>query len=208
MFTLAIVLCTLISHGFWWDKPLDVARPIILNLGDRAFGFLEGAEQFSSCRRITIPDWIGDTMPYTTRRDNLGERRFRNANQGLNLFIVIMVLIFGACHLIVWNWSFPFAIERDLWRTAALGCVIFPLSFSVSIVGLGLKNTGGTKAPIIPVIITAFYVLFRVYMIVEIFLGFAQLPREFISVYRGHNGYLIYEGKFDLDLRNQHICYT
>jgi hypothetical protein len=179
MFTLAIVICTLISYGFWWDKPLDVSQPIIFNLTDRALGFLEGTEDLPNWGGVRRPDWMDDDHAWDSRRRmNLGGRKFRDANRGIALFIVIVVHLFGVCHLVVWNWSFPSAIERLLWRVSSVGCIILPLIFSISIFAFHQRGSGWLMAwTVIPL-----YVLFRVYMIIEIFFGLRSTPQ---GVYAG-----------------------
>lgn len=36
-------------------------------------------------------------------------------------------LVFGACHLLAWNYAFPSAAERVLWRVTSICCTVLPM---------------------------------------------------------------------------------
>lgn len=44
-----------------------------------------------------------------------------------SLGLILTCLVFGACHLLAWNYSFPSTVERILWRVMSISCPIVPI---------------------------------------------------------------------------------
>jgi len=60
LMTLAFVVCALVMYGFWWDKPFDAEREIILTCRDDVP--TSEYQEKSSTERETDLDWtkLGD----------------------------------------------------------------------------------------------------------------------------------------------------
>lgn len=44
-----------------------------------------------------------------------------------SLGLAFTCLIFGACHLLAWNYTFPSTAERMLWRVISISCTVLPM---------------------------------------------------------------------------------
>lgn len=44
-----------------------------------------------------------------------------------SLGLAFTYLIFGACHLLAWNYTFPSPAERVLWRVMSISCTVLPM---------------------------------------------------------------------------------
>jgi len=42
--------------------------------------------------------------------------------------ICALGILYGAGHLIAWNFAFPSAVEKWMWRLSGLSCVVFPIA--------------------------------------------------------------------------------
>ncbi|KAL7952271.1 hypothetical protein V8C34DRAFT_299683 [Trichoderma compactum] len=121
---------------------------------------------------------------------------------GLLVLALAMPLAYGGIHLSVWNFEFPSATERLLWRIASIGIgATSPVLFAV---GLGMKillelvkilveivsgrrqsrkqwrEVGERIYPYMGALAVLFYALARVYIVVE---SFVSLRRVSIGVY-------------------------
>jgi hypothetical protein len=161
MFTLGVVICSLISYGFWLKKPLDVRTPIVLKI-EHLMDSLPRQQSAAAANPKYTPD----------RRWNLVPLYFRPFRRKLSLFTLLILPVFATCHLVVWNWSFPSRTEQDLWRICSIGCLVFPMLFSLAAwvpFDWCTRNT-----TIIPLIVV--YVLLRICMIAEIFASLRSMP--------------------------------
>lgn len=57
--------------------------------------------------------------------DAFFEDRVVHASSSLGL--AFTCLVFGACHLLAWNYSFPSTTERVLWRVMSVSCTVLPM---------------------------------------------------------------------------------
>ena len=132
LFTLAIVICTLVSYASWWNKPLDVTKGLVIEMSDDEIPalYVSGTDRADPNPGLQVQVYWLRTSSYTA-------------------FILATSLVFGAVHLIAWNWTFPTPLERILWRTSSITCTVTPTIYLIS----------------------------RSYMLVEIFIGLRSMPR-------------------------------
>ncbi|SCN92229.1 unnamed protein product [Fusarium fujikuroi] len=134
--TLAFIFCAFIMHIFWWNKPFDVeSRRIITvippNLEDQA-----------GLNTLSMDD-------LTASNDELFRERIHEASLESLLYLIIEALeialpherepfahylpnislyiassTFLAIHLCAWNWEFPSAVARSLWRWLNVGTLV------------------------------------------------------------------------------------
>lgn len=164
LFTLAMVMMALFLYALWWNKPLDVRLPMVLEVktGD------DGA-------RATLDS----TYVISRKRVGFGDpgRRITTSEKGIWI-AVTAVIIFGACHLIGWNFDFPTYVESLLWRIASVCCVVLPLGILLvdAMVSAGDRYFAWFVLPL-----GLLYVIVRLYLIVEVFVGLRRVPA---SVYQ------------------------
>ncbi|KAH8730036.1 hypothetical protein GQ44DRAFT_673718 [Phaeosphaeriaceae sp. PMI808] len=142
LFTLGIVFCAVLIFICYWKKPYDIQQPVIIP-----------AEHFTPKRndcikRVHMRDY--DDIPRKT----------------LAPIGCIITLVFGAIHLIAWNFPFPSIAERWLWRISSTGCAAIPIiMLAISYWSRHINRVLGLT-----------YVLFRVYMPVEMFVSLRAAP--------------------------------
>jgi hypothetical protein len=169
LFTLGIVVCTIIAYAAWWDKPFDIRTPTVIDVNATVLA--------SMTKRDRIELFVGPHFPLNPKLD------WRILHY---LSIILIFLAFGAVHLLGWNFYFPTAAEQWLWRVASLGCISIPI-VSLATVTLMLWRSkwdleswerllGISQSPMMVI-----YVLCRLYMFVDMFVGLRDVP---IGVYK------------------------
>ena len=177
-FTLAIVACTVISYALWWKKPLDVDTPMIIK--DAAIDYyFQTCSEYSrhiGCEHRNDVDALVDR-----RKENLSPLTLWHRDHAL--FMSTVSLVFGACHILAWNWVFPTPVEQLLWRVASVGSAVMPILFCVLLWLIGPSGEGRvrpsqsrtvrqldkTEFSFIYLVAIVPYFLCRMYLIVEIF---------------------------------------
>jgi hypothetical protein len=150
LFTSSIVFCGTCTYAFWWKKPFDVQKPFVLY----------PAQQRQDSTRM----WPKDAKRVSCWEAGLNEIEVVPA-----AFIgAIIVVGFAALHIVGWNFQFPSHVEKVLWRTMSLGCVVIPFIMLV-----GTRNLPW-KYFLYP--LAALYLLVRVYLFIEIFMGLRAVP--------------------------------
>jgi hypothetical protein len=177
IFTLAVVICSLTSYAFWWNKPLDVRKPIMLstvvdsdniNIGD----LIEKIERKQLQVRqqgnpmAANPQWTAE------RRRNLVPLYIEPFGHALSVCTMVLTLVFAGCHFLAWNGSFPSDTERLLWRICTVGCGILPIAFSL----LAWDLSGIFRTRMVNIFLIGLYVMLRMYMVVEVFAGLRSVP--------------------------------
>jgi hypothetical protein len=125
-----------------------------------------------------------------------------NRFPGLLVLALAMPVVYGGIHLSVWNFEFPTALEKLLWKIASIGIVAtLPVLFAL---GLGMKiflliakgmveavfgqrqsrkkwrEVGESIYPYMGYVAITFYTLARAYLVVESFVSLRRVP---IGVY-------------------------
>lgn len=166
LFTCAIVACTAITYVAWWNKPLDVQRPIVLNCEVTAAFLVEHKIQPLE----TYYSLLGnDTLPSDS-----------SSNLQISSPVLVNILAFTAPHLIGWNFHFPTRMERQVWRVASMLCAGLP----IMIIGLAWYETGHMlkrqKTPWsrLFMFFASAYILVRAYLLFEVFVGLRSVPAD------------------------------
>jgi hypothetical protein len=154
LFTLAIVVCALITYGLWWEKPFDVQKPFILHMASQSTGLpsLEYKKRIGFGRNFAADD--DDESTYLE-----------------SFFVHAIFLLFGTVHVIGWNFDFPTRVERVLWRIASVCCGALPL-FQVWVPKLSNKRA----ATCITGQLNALYIVVRIFLFVEMLVGLRSVP--------------------------------
>lgn len=114
LFTLGTVVCAMLTYAFWWEKPFDIERPIVVDEPERPVG-TEGDS--------VVPDELYmDGL--------LVDMDYEIASNAL--IFGILGALFGALHIVAWNFAFPTEVERMMWRVGSVLCAVAPLVFSAA----------------------------------------------------------------------------
>jgi hypothetical protein len=168
LFTCAIAACTVATYIAWWYKPLDVQRHVVLDSEVSATFLTEhGIHSLEAYQSIID----SEGMANTSRIDDI----FISAC-GLSI-----IFAFAACHLIGWNFSFPTWSEQLLWRVASVLCAVMPIIMFFLFLFL---DELGQKVDLLGWPSMCAYILIRMYLFVEMFVGLRSVPAD---VYRTVN---------------------
>lgn len=155
LFTLANVCYGAIMYAAWWKKPFDIQTPVVL----RVEGLREEVVEVA----IRVP--LSDI-------EREGGLRDRTAFAT----IVMTCGLYGGLHILGWNFYFSTQLERWLWRvssvTSTLAMVIWIMLNSI----IPKTEDRGTALP--DRISAALYILARLYMFVEMFVGLRSVPGD------------------------------
>ena len=190
--TLAYAAMNFVIYVFWWNKPLNVNRPV------RVFRKSDVEEPISELRRhdlngleVIATFIVGDQDDYVNlNHEDKVPRFWANStenNAGIADLIVLGVgVCFGAIHCIAWHFSFPTHTELLIWRVSSVAITAIPfyipLTFGLAI-PLNNMNKFDTAASIIAGIafLSLFpagllYILARVFTLVLAFTSLRELP--------------------------------
>jgi hypothetical protein len=164
LFTLAMVLMGLMIYAFWWSRPLDVRLPIVL-------------ERNSADARAqeTLDRVYSDLMKIEQSRQSLSVGQINQLGWFKFIIPTLAASIFGACHLIGWNFEFPTRTEHLLWRIGSVCCLALPLIIIAHVTSAKFDfDDFDWRASSLIVI----YFIVRVYLIVEVFIGLRKVPAD------------------------------
>ena len=174
--TLAYAACALTAYIAWWKKPQNPTLPIKISCSDEALP-----------RASTEPMYYSEEgwEEYVWAGQHWVRGKYNRTNDVLDLGLFpLCPAVFGAIHVASWNIKLLSNVEQWLWRASALYCsaagMIFLLFtylddwcqnwFGVS------KSTLETFTSFAVLATMSFYVIARIFMIVEVFLSLRALP--------------------------------
>ena len=197
--TLAYAAMNFVIYIFWWNKPLNVNRPV------RVFRKSEpSATQHQVISRETRRsrtwrlDWkeIGEGLETIAvfigglqdadvdlRHEDRVPRFWANSS-GNNAIIADMIVLgvgvcFGEIHCIAWGFSFPTYAELLMWRVSCVAITAVPVYISLgSALGnfLAALGSGDTVLFFCPLSGGIFYILARAITLVLAFTSLRDLP--------------------------------
>lgn len=121
--TLAYAVLNILIHGLWFEKPLNVQKPI--DVRGRAS---ELADRKANIRSdiMTLNPWEMFSGPVYSALGALGAPGALGPPMVRFGVIMYMALFFGGVHCFAWRFSFPTVTERVLWRVSAVACTVSP----------------------------------------------------------------------------------
>ncbi|KAJ7079024.1 hypothetical protein C8R44DRAFT_754740 [Mycena epipterygia] len=131
--TLAFAVVNIFIWLLWWEKPLDVNRPILVGSTEE----LDEAEPITLSLKL-LDKFIGllqgDYSPYlpisSTSVPTFWSMDWKEADGDENyvpIYIECLVgAVFGALHCAAWNADFPSTIEKWMWRSCSLLVATIP----------------------------------------------------------------------------------
>jgi hypothetical protein len=172
LFTAAQIFCTLATYVAWWKKPKDLE----VLTGVQFKGTLVDMQ-------VVMEIDMFAKVPNASRVRNIDTiARRETGMQHFTLVGYLPTIAFGFGHLLGWYHYFVTPVERILWQTSSVCCLVLPLALAAlsNITGRGYAN------PLRPGlwIMTYLYIIFRLYIYAEMFAGLRQLPA---AVYEDNN---------------------
>jgi hypothetical protein len=117
--TLQFAACGIITYTIYWYKPQNVETPIFIKCRNNEHRL--HPERLDSL-------WGFMTNKRISPRENASMERINNDNIPPTVIPALSALSIavGTLHLIAWNFEFPTALERILWRVATVLSITIP----------------------------------------------------------------------------------
>ena len=157
--TLAYAAMNFVIYVFWWNKPLNVNRPIrVFRKWDSADGHGSEESETQSLVEEQISETRGNSLEtiyriivgfqdddvILSRKDRVPRFWADNNSDDVVIadFIVLGVgVCFGAIHCIAWFFSFPTHVELLIWRISSVAITAVPIYMpSMVLLGSWLEN--------------------------------------------------------------------
>ena len=193
--TLAYAAMNFVIYVFWWNKPLNVNRPV------RVFRKSSVEETISEARRLasetnsdaidTILGFIISDQDGTVNlsREDRVPRFWANSAKNdyitADLIMLGVGVCFGAIHCIAWHFSFPTHAELLIWRISSVAMTAVPFYIPLTLLLAGwLEDMGFDTAAVTIGGSSAFsifpagilYIVARVFTLALAFTSLRELP--------------------------------
>jgi hypothetical protein len=164
LFTLGIVVCSLGTYAAFWRRPQDIRLPITIAVG-------EGTAFYDVFGSISIRNRVSWDLEFVASKKGF-----------LALCLsAIITGIFGACHLIGWDFLYPSSVEQLLWRIFSISCVAIPF---LLLFLAGTDVSSSSLENLLLGLLFFLYILARAYLLVAIFISLRSVP---VGVYETVN---------------------
>jgi hypothetical protein len=164
LFTAGEVCCTVMMYIGWWKKPKDVAVTCKIQL----------SMKWNDIRSLLESEIIESRRNYSHVGISDHFYRCRTNMKQFTWMLALPTFVFGTCHLLGWQQYFPTQVEKILWHTSSISCLVLPLV----IVAFGdvSRRLKLEKCDNGIVVLLLLYVIFRMYMCAEMFAGLREVP--------------------------------
>ena len=136
--TLAYAAMNFVIYVFWWNKPLNVDRPVrVFRKSDveesisegRRFASESGANRDGLDKMLDFIIGDRDRLVNLSREDRV-PRFWANStiddNTTADLIVLGVGICFGAIHCIAWSFSFPTHAELSIWQISTVAITAVP----------------------------------------------------------------------------------
>ncbi|KAF9008032.1 hypothetical protein BDQ17DRAFT_1237362 [Cyathus striatus] len=202
--TLAIISCTFILSIIWWHKPFNVRQPVFLekssieNMEHKEYisQVLADEHNKASHENDHSPDNINDAETDSSMSKLLFKIPASISTDNALIVgspVIINEVVLGLVHCIAWDSDFPSTVEKTLWRISSIFTAAVPLlNAALGSFGIMCEDLAGSVyredrqhmclkigtfvALGAFVIGLTFYVVARLYLLLEAFLSLRALP--------------------------------
>ena len=191
--TLAYAAMNFVIYIFWWNKPLNVNRPVrVFRKSEPGNTLPHVTAEARELTRKTISEGLETMVKFITgsqdddvnlSREDRVPRFWANTTDGeqaiADLIVLGMGICFGAIHCIAWLFSFPSHTELLMWRISSVAItavpIYIPLMFYLGI-WLADKDFGETVLYFGPLSGGILYIIARAVTLVLAFTSLRELP--------------------------------
>ena len=193
--TLAYTAMNFVIYVFWWNKPLNVNRPVrVFRKSDVEEPVSEASRLASEANRDSWETILGFIIGRQDEDVNLRHEdkvpRFwaNSTDREFAIVDTIMVAVgvcFGAIHCIAWHFSFPTHTELLIWRISSIAITAIPfyilllISLAQWLANMDFKFIGviiGVIAALLAFPLGILYILVRVFTLSLALTSLRDLP--------------------------------
>ncbi len=182
----AYAVCALTAYIAWWKKPQGCVLAIMIPCSAEAIPqrFAWNMRLYHCPIRVEEFVWAGQDF---FKHLNAPTIRFGGEDMSLDYPISVLSLaLFGAVHFASWDITLLSHVEQWLWRASVIYCctsgmlvyVVLVFYYCCGILGWNPNRRLSWSVTAIRDIVGCFYIIFRLYMIVEVFVSLRALPRS------------------------------
>ena len=176
--TCAYVSCALLSYAAWWKKPQACVSPIMITCSDDSIAeIVSGRFDSYYYETETWEEFFWAGRHWLSLSGQVSNKYFEFFTVYGSL--ALCPTLFGAIHVASWHITLPSDVELLMWRVSSVYCLTVGVIFVV-IVDL-------VEIDFVPLSVyrffkgfvffaAVFYIIVRLYMIVEVFLSLRALP--------------------------------
>ena len=181
----AYAVCALTAYIAWWKKPQGCVLAIMIPCSAETIpqSFAWNKRLYHCPFRVMEFVWAGQNFLKYLDAVTI------EFGSGIRLYLgfaisVLCLALFGAVHFASWDITLLSHVEQWLWRASVVYCCTSGMLAYVILVfsnfchALGWIRNRELSWRVIRVIIACFYIFFRLYMIVEVFVSLRALPRS------------------------------
>ena len=197
--TLAYAAMNFVTYIFWWNKPLNVNRPIrVFRKSKPGETQPQVTEPISEARKLTSNTFVeglgmilafiagGQDGDVNLTREDRVPRFWANNTDSENVaiadtIVLVVGVCFGAIHCIAWVFSFPTHIELLMWRISSVAITAVPIYIPFMFLLTALVSSMDFEHTAITVVFSVLpagilYILARAVTLVLAFTSLRDLP--------------------------------
>ena len=151
LYTLSIVVCAVVIYAYYWHRPFDVQRPVVLQA------------------KVTEYSWPQELEDQRIHSTTITQKDLSSMDVCVMLGVFVA---FSVCHVLGWNFVFASSEERLLWRIGSILCLVLPFTVILLDTKLGhlCRRLGWPGF--------ALYALARIALFVEMLTGLRSVPAD------------------------------
>ena len=197
--TLAYAAMNFVIYIFWWNKPLNVNRPVrVFRKSDPGTTQPLVREAVSEARELTWKIILRDletifyfiagfqdkdvNLSHEDRVPRFWANSTDSEQETANIIVVWVGVCFGAIHCIAWHFSFPTHTELLIWRISSIAITSVPIYTILGLVlaglleGMGFNKFADAVGYFSPLFSGILYILARAATLVLAFISLRDLP--------------------------------
>ncbi|KAF7370009.1 hypothetical protein MSAN_00630900 [Mycena sanguinolenta] len=125
--TLAFTVVNIFTWLLWWNKPLDVHRPIVIGPPTQSITLPVQLSRLTRFLGAITGYYDGEYRPSSfVSVPSFWSENNNNDVHGGDVLLVLVGTVFGAIHCAAWNAVFPTRREMWIWRVPALVITVYP----------------------------------------------------------------------------------
>lgn len=172
--TVAFVVCSIFTYGFFWHQPQNVEYPVILHIRDVAAVADDENGLEENPGLSTMEEERSELSPALHQPRRMRSRFYDLIGEDVpDALLCTFAVGFGAMHCLAWNSPFPSPKERLLWRICSVASTALPVPI---IIALKYTTNSSWFTLVCSVFGPPLYISARIFIIYLAFMSLRVLP--------------------------------